>query len=97
MKIINIDTKLRWTILEPKNKEDLFVAVCDRLGISIQASTLDQLETDINDATNVLFQDLYDTGDLNKYCFDHSIAYKIEDYNRYLEILPPPIIIDYNK
>lgn len=97
MKIINIDTKLRWTILEPKNKEDLFVAVCDRLGISIQASTLDQLETDINDATNVLFQDLYDMGDLNKYCFDHSIAYKIEDYNRYLEILPPPIIIDYNK
>ena len=97
MKIINIDTKLRWTILEPKNKEDLFVAVCDRLGISIQASTLDELETDINDATNVLFQDLYDTGDLNKYCFDHSIAYKIEDYNRYLEILPPPIIIDYNK
>ena len=86
MKIINIDTKLRWTILEPKNKEDLFVAVCDRLGISIQASTLDQLETNINDATNVLFQDLYDTGDLNKYCFDHSIAYKIEDYNRYLEI-----------
>ena len=97
MKIINIDTKLRWTIFEPKSKEDLFVGVCDRLGISLQAGTLDQLETDINDATNVLFQDLYDTGDLNKYCFDHSIAYKIEDYNRYLEILPPPIIIDYNK
>ena len=97
MKIINVDTKLRWIIMEPQSKDDSFVGVCNRLGLSLQASTLEELEIYINDATNVLFKDLYDTGDLNKYCFDHSIAYKIEDYNRYLEILPPPIIIDYNK
>lgn len=94
MKAIQISTKFTWKILTPTISADRFVGVCDRLGISTEGSDLDDLSCAINDVTHLLFVDLYETGDLNQFCFDRSIAYRIEESNKTVDITPSTIIIE---
>jgi hypothetical protein len=96
MKILNIDTKLIWNIHEPKDLDDSFVGICHRLGISVEANTLEKLLLIIQESIDCLFKDLAHHKDINEFCFKHSIAYKIKDYKSDLEFSANPIIIDDN-
>lgn len=93
MKILNVDTKFRWRILEPCAEDEDFVGVCDRLKITAQASTIEELIDVIQENTNYLFKDLCEHNDLNEYAFKREIAYKINDYEKYVDVAPLPVII----
>jgi hypothetical protein len=94
MKILNIDTKIKWKILEPRDSDDSYVGVSDRLGISVEAKTLDNLLIVIQESMDCLFKDLARHKEINSFCFNHSIAYRINDYSTNLEFTANPIIVD---
>src|SRR5579872_2701466 len=97
-KTINIDTKFQWKILTPKNADDSYVGVCDRLKITAEAKTLNELILTIQSNMQALFLDLYE-GEPNgteyfKFAWDHSIEYKVKEDDGYMYINPGPIVIE---
>jgi len=97
MKIINIDSKIRWKITQ---SEAGFVAVSERIKLTVEAKTKEELILNIQDSMSALFRQLHEDKSLNKYAFSHSIAYTISeqatktgDIPPFLDIAPPPIIV----
>lgn len=93
MKILQFDTKFKWKIHEPLDSTDSFVGICDRLKLSLQALTLEELLISIQVAITVLGEDLYETGDTNRFCFDRGIAFTIKDYEKEFDVTAAPILL----
>jgi len=95
MKIIQISTNFAWKITAPTPTSPMYVGVCSRLELTIQGHDLEELSCNIQDAINFLFIDLYETNDLNEFCFDHSIAYKVEESDgKLINVSPGTVFIN---
>jgi hypothetical protein len=75
---ILIDELLAWEILEPRNEDDSFVAVCKQLGLSVEAKDSNALISLANDAIENLTEDLRVNGDVIPFLLDHGIRFRIE-------------------
>ena len=94
-KVIDINTKFRWKILP--NESGTYVGICDRLKLTIEAGTIEELTDMAANAASMLFLDIYEEDGVtafNQYAFNHSIAYKVADLDGYIEVAPTPIIVD---
>jgi len=89
-KILDISTKFRWKITEG---DKCFVGVCDRLKLTIQADSIEELTDMAANAASMLFLDLYMDNEFNQYTYDHSVEYKFTDVVDYIAVAPTPIIV----
>ncbi len=88
-KVINVATKFRWIVVE--KPDTMLEATCTRLDLKVQAFSHDQLVKNMNDAMCALFRKQWYDGHWNKYSFDHSVEFKVEDAQSYMDVVPNPM------
>lgn len=97
-KTINIDTKFQWRIISPKDENDSYVGICDRLKLTAQAENLNELVSIIQEEMQVLFLDLYYSEEHGKeyfkFAWDHSVEFKVKEEDGYMYINPGPIVVE---
>lgn len=94
-KVIDIDTKFRWKILP--DESGTYVGVCDRLKLTIEAATIEELTDMAANAASMLFLDIYEEDGVtafNQYAFNHSVAYTVSELDNYIDVAPTPIIVE---
>jgi len=65
MTIVRIETQVQWRSFRSKSGE--WIAICDPLGLTLEASTWAELMEDIADALNAMFRDLLRSNKLNQF------------------------------
>lgn len=91
MKILNCFTKFRWVITEG---EGSWVGICNRLKITAEASTKEELMITIQSNMSTLFEDLYYENEWNEYAFKHSIEYRVIEDEGFVDVIPSPIYLN---
>lgn len=91
MKIVTINSPIPWKLTKTK---DGYTGVCGRLGLKLEAATLQEAVDLARQRAYDLFKEKYTNGQLNDFCFKHSAAYKVEEFNGYLDIQIPLILED---
>lgn len=92
MKVINIGTKFRWRLIN--NATAGYTAICDRLNLTTGGESLEETMLNIQDVMDLLFKDLHEENELNQYTFDHSIDYRINEYENFVDVVPSPIVVE---
>lgn len=80
--LIVVDRQLQWDVFQ--DGEKAFVAVCEQLGLSVQASSQEQLEARAFDAVATLTKDLEEHNDAIRFLTDHGINFRVEQIQRFL-------------
>lgn len=98
-KSINIGTRFQWKIVSyPKDKEQTYMAVCERLNLTAEAFDTKSLIEMIQAKMQSLFLELYyfqPCGvDFFKHAWDHSIEFKVDEGIDFLYVVPGPIIVE---
>lgn len=73
-----IDDVINWEISEPEKKGGSFVAFCEKLGLSVEAKSHDDLKSMVRDAVDVLMEDLREHDDTISYLISHDIRFRVE-------------------
>lgn len=89
-RILNVTNKFVWKIIPTENG---FTGVCDRLKLTTEAATIEELVDMAASASALLLADLYDTGEFNDYAFKHSVDHTFTDITNYMSVAPDPIVI----
>ncbi|HLX55201.1 MAG TPA: hypothetical protein VKR58_14755 [Aquella sp.] len=89
-KLVIIDSSFAWKI----NKvDDKFLGQCGRLGLKLEADTIQELMDLATTTMYNLFKDQYHIDQLNNFAFKHSTAWRVKDFDGYIE-LPVPVIFE---
>lgn len=75
---IRIDDEVKWEILSPRDSQDSFVAVCDQLGLSVEAKSEAELRVAAQKALEVLTDDLSEHNDAIPFLLTHKIKFQIQ-------------------
>jgi hypothetical protein len=75
--LVKIKDLFEWNILEPGASDESFVAVCPRLGISVESPDRDRLPDVAKEALRALFADLELHNDAIRYLLKHGIQIEI--------------------
>ena len=65
--LVRIETNVQVTWIRQLNPNGIWVAWCDLLGISVEGDTHEELVSAISESLEVLFEDLFEAGDLDPY------------------------------
>jgi hypothetical protein len=65
---INVQATLQWHATEtPRGR---WIAECKPLGVALEADSLDELRSVINEATDLLFRDLFEDAEFDRFLKD---------------------------
>ncbi len=90
VRFLKISTGFQWRLLEPSVQDGRVIAICDALGLTVEADTAEELREAIDSATVLLFKDLAREGELVTFCALRGIKYEIEEAQE-IERRPPSI------
>lgn len=62
---IEVDGQVQWRVT--KTDTDRWLAVCDPFGLCMEANSLDDLHANINETIQLLFEDLFEDGELEEF------------------------------
>ena len=93
IRVLKILTGFQWRLQEPTTKDGRIIAVCERLGLTIEADKPEELRETIDSATTLLFRDLMRDGELHRFCQDKDINYRIENVTSDVMELEPPSLL----
>ena len=97
-KSINIQTRFQWRISPPRKEGEIYVGICDRLGITVEAFDTETLVEVIQSNMQALFLDLYygkpNGTEFFDHAWKHSIEFKIDEGINFLYVVPGPIIVE---
>lgn len=63
-----MDGQVQWRVT--KTQTGQWVAVCDPFGLCMEGESLDDLHANINETIQLLFEDLFEDGELEKFLTD---------------------------
>lgn len=66
---IEVDGQVQWQVT--KTATDRWVAVCDPFALTMEGDSLDDLYANINESIQMLFEDLFEDGELEKFLKSH--------------------------
>ena len=94
-KIVKVEGEAVWQVWETENGN--WIAEWLQFGSVVQAPDRRELEEDIQDAVDLLFQDLLSEGDIEEYLRDRGIEYSLdrvsgtEESDEIPRVFPPVI------
>ena len=62
---IELGAQLQWEVSRSEN--GLWIAVCDAVGLTMQSDSLDELYSVVDESTQLLFEDLFEDGELDSF------------------------------
>ncbi len=94
VRVLKILTGFQWRLQAPNAKDGRVIAVCDKLGLTVEAEKPEELRETIDSATNLLFRDLMQEGELHRFCQERDIKYQIENVpSDVMELEPPSLLL----
>lgn len=67
--VVKIQADIQWTVIQTPSNH--YVGICDPMNLSIQADSLDELRSVINETLQLTFEDLLLDHELDAYLHDH--------------------------
>lgn len=93
VRVLKILSGFQWRFQEAEAKDGRVIAVCDKLGLTVEAEKPEELREVIDSATTLLFGDLMREGELHRFCQDKDIKYQIENVTSDVMELEPPSLL----
>ncbi len=69
MAVVRIDAKITWQV--GRAEQDLWVGICDPLGLTVESETWVELMEDIALTLGAMLEDLRSRNELNQFLRDH--------------------------
>jgi len=69
MTLVRVDANLKWAVMQGNGGN--WIAVCDPLGLTVQAETWADLMEDIGHTLDAMLKDLLSTHELDRFLSDH--------------------------
>jgi predicted RNase H-like HicB family nuclease len=66
---IQVQAQVQWRV--GRSSSGNYIGVCDPLNMTMEGSTLEELEQNINESIQLLMSDLMESGELERFLQDH--------------------------
>jgi hypothetical protein len=78
-RMLTILSPIHWKQVRPTVEDGRIIAVCDLLNLTIEADKPEDLQSTMQSAFTLFFQDLAREGELETFCKENGIQYSIDD------------------